>query len=122
MPLLYKKFLQEDLHLVFSFTGIFLYRLGTTYQSTFRQRTDSVTVPLVSHAEYQLFTISKGGRVSFQEEDNNDRGRWDELQLPDGELGEQIQRKYLNKDRVILNVLRTMRGGEDCRNEVLRCC
>ena len=84
---------------------------GTTYQSTFRQRTDSVIVPLVSHAEYQLFTISEGGRVSFHEDDNNDRGRWDELELPDGELGEQIQRKYLNKDRVILNVLRTM--GEE---------
>ncbi|XP_020630555.1 eukaryotic translation initiation factor 5A-1-like isoform X2 [Orbicella faveolata] len=69
--------------------------------------THNMDVPHVSRNDYQLTNIDEG-YLSLMNDDNETR---DDLKLPEGDLGKEIQVKFDNDEQLMLTVLKAM--GEE---------
>ncbi|KAE8147864.1 translation protein SH3-like domain-containing protein [Aspergillus avenaceus] len=75
--------------------------------------THNMEVPVVHRKEYQLLDVSEDGFLSLMDENSNPK---DDVKVPDNEVGEKINRMFLEEEKDC-NVIILSAMGEECAME-----
>jgi len=71
--------------------------------------THNMNVPNVKRSEYSVLDVNEEGFLSLMMDNGDTR---EDLKVPDGDMGDEIKRKFANGDELLVTVLNAM--GEEC--------